>query len=43
MYPDEGLKPEWTTVSEASDACYELIHCGSYTGAEDYVNAAGWI
>ncbi len=27
-----GWEPRWTTLSEASQACYELIHCGCKKG-----------
>ena len=27
-----GWEPLWTTISEASEACHELIHCGCKKG-----------
>ena len=29
---DSGWKPFWTELSEASTACYELVHCGCKKG-----------
>ena len=29
---DNSWKPNWTTLSQAKDTCYELIHCGGKKG-----------
>ena len=34
---DNSWKPNWTTLSQAKDTCYELIHCGCKKGCKGLI------
>ena len=34
---DNSWKPNWTTLSQAKDTCYELIHCGGKKGCKGLI------